>query len=508
MKIKYKQSRKQRKYKIRRKNHAATKKKFRVDISKKLCNEITNNTDDSISLYNKKMTFHIPSKDPEVNVPWDFKILKQKVLDIIPKGLYGWFHEDTSSSGDSTYNAVEAFQKIPIKPNYLNSDKNISMNKIITLHSSSLGTTQFKIKSPFFTVPYGCASEYGGKSDEFNTMLGTVKANAIYTIPMFSKYSMELISSSLNKNSGEKKPFFMFQIYITDDNDVNISLIERAKVCGASVIILTIDTGSNSHGGLGLLQYQSDLTYERSYCGNLFSDPVFNIKCYKEKKCVGTKDTEVLKIVAKYYKKDVSTILKYYDFTLSFDYAKMVQGKGMGIVNSLLNINDINYDYSIKNIAGICHANKPLCKYVKRKITNSVPLVVKGCVSIEDALIIQKSNADGVYVSNHGGRFIYNGIAPIDVLTTIRKAVKEKHKNFGVWFDGGIRNGQDIFTAYAKGAEFVGVGRPIIYAGVLYGEPGVSSITKKMRFELESQTRLCGHNNLDDYNKLKNSLYD
>ena len=185
----------------------------------------------------------------------------------------------------------------------------------------------------------------------------------------------------------------------------------------------------------------------------------------------------------------------------------MVQGKGMGIVNSLLNINDINYDYSIKNIAGICHANKPLCKYVKRKITNSVPLVVKGCGSIEDALIIQKSNADGVYVSNHGGRFIYNGIAPIDVLTTIRKAVKEKHKNFGVWFDGGIRNGQDIFTAYAKGAEFVGVGRPIIYAGVLYGEPGVSSITKKMRFELESQTRLCGHNNLDDYNKFKNCLY-
>jgi len=339
-------------------------------------------------------------------------------------------------------------------------------------------------------------------------MLGTINANGVYTISMFTKYNMESIASELLKVSKEKSPFFMFQIYITNDNDINISLIERAKMCGASIIILTIDTGMNNHGGLGLLELQSDLTYERNYCGNLFSDPVFNIKCYEEKKCVGTKDLDILKIVAKYYKKDISIIEKSYDYTMSFDYAKTIQGKGMGNSNSLLNSNDEKYDFSIKNISEICHSSQPLCKYVERDITMGVPLIVKGCVSIEDALLIQKSDADGVYVSNHGGRFIYNGIAPLDVLTKIREAVKKNHKDFGVWFDGGIRNGQDIFTAYAKGAEFVGVGRPLIYACVLYGEPGVSSITKKMRFELESQVKLCGHNNLDDYNELKKSLYD
>ena len=80
------------------------------------------------------------------------------------------------------------------------------------------------------------------------------------------------------------------------------------------------------------------------------------------------------------------------------------------------------------------------------------------------------------------------------------------NKNFGVWLDGGIRNGQDIFTAYTQGAEFVGIGRPIIYACVLYGEPGVSSITKKMAFELESQCRICGQNDLNDYEKLKENV--
>jgi len=508
MEIKYKQSRKQRKYKIHRKNHSATKKKFSVDISKDFLNKITTDPDDSLALYNKKLTFHIPSKDEEVNVPWDFKILKQQILDTVPKGLYGWYHEDTTSCGNSTFNAIEAFQKTSVKGNYLNKNKTFSMTKKITLHSNSFGVTNYEVQMPFFMVPYGAASEYGGKSDELNTMLGTVNANGVYTISSFTKYNTEIISNQLKQASKEKNPFFMFQLYITYDNEINISLIERAKMSGASVIMLTIDTGLNIHGGLGLLEFQSDLTYSRSYCGNLFADPVFNIKCYKEKKCVGTKDIEVLKIVAKHYKKDVSTILKSYDFTLSFDYAKTVQGKGMGNVNSLLNKDDANYDFSIKNISDICHSNKSLCKYVERPIEKGVPLVVKGCVSIEEALLIQNSNADGVYVSNHGGRYLYNGKAPLDVLTEIREAVKNNNENFGVWFDGGIRYGQDIFTAYAKGAEFVGVGRPIIYACVLYGEPGVSSITKKMHFELESQAKLCGYNNLDDYNELKKCLYN
>ena len=121
----------------------------------------------------------------------------------------------------------------------------------------------------------------------------------------------------------------------------------------------------------------------------------------------------------------IDTLVSSYNFTDSFDYAKALQGRGMIAVNVSNNENSENYDLSIKNIASICHSSKSLCKYVKRKITKGMPMVVKGCVSVENALEVQKANADGIYVSNHGGRFIYNSVAPLNIVTDIRNAVKK-----------------------------------------------------------------------------------
>jgi hypothetical protein len=201
-----------------------------------------------------------------------------EILNTISPKLYGWYHENTSSCGNSTYTAIEAFSKIKITPDYLNSNKNVSLVKNVTLHSGELGITKFKCKSPFFTAPYGCASEYGGKSNEISTMLGTIKAGGIYTFACLTEYNLEYLVNIFKKNNKDLKPFYMFQLYLTGDNDINISLIERAKVCDVSVIMITIDTGSNNHGGIGLLENQSDLTFQRNFCGNLFHDPVFNIK--------------------------------------------------------------------------------------------------------------------------------------------------------------------------------------------------------------------------------------
>ena len=480
---------------------------FPIDISKEFCKKLINSDDSAENLYNKKLTFKKPSKDEEINVTWDFMKLRQGILDTISKRIYGWYHENTSSCGNSTFDAINAFSKFKIIPNYLNPDKNVSFAKNITLHSNELGVSKFVSKCPFFTAPYGCASEYGGKSNEISTMLGTIKADGVYTLACLSEYSLEYSVNILKQNTNDSNPFYMYQLYLTGDNDINISLIERAKLCGVSVIMITIDTGSNNHGGVGLLEDQSDLTFQRNFCGNLFYDPVFNIKCYKEKKCVGIKDKSVLSVVSEYLGVPIDTLVSSYNFTDSFDYAKYIQGKGMGAVNTC-NENNKNYDLSIKNIAKICHASKSLCKYVKRKITKGMPMVIKGCVCVENALELQKAGADGIYVSNHGGRFIYNSVPPLNIVNDIRNAVKKVNKDFGVWFDGGIRNGQDIFTAYTQGAEFVGIGRPIIYACVLYGEPGVSSITKKLRFELEGQCKLCGQNDLNDYNKLKKNIND
>jgi isopentenyl diphosphate isomerase/L-lactate dehydrogenase-like FMN-dependent dehydrogenase len=171
------------------------------------------------------------------------------------------------------------------------------------------------------------------------------------------------------------------------------------------------------------------------------------------------------------------------------------------------NINDLNmYPWSVQNIASICHSNVSLSKYINRTFSGGVPIVVKGCMSVEDALLAQRAGADGIYISNHGGRFLYNSVSPLEMLPLIREKVKQVDKNFGIWIDGGIRSGSDIYGAYCKGAEFVGLGRPLIYACVLYGETGVSSFQKKFMFELESQASLCGQNDLNDYEILKSSL--
>lgn len=485
----------------------STKKSYPIDISKEYSQELISSTDIGNNLYLKKLLVKRPSNDPEVNVTWDFNRLRQGILKYISPRLFGWYHENTSSCGNSTYAAIEAFNKIRITPNYLNANKTVSMKKDLVLHSKSLGTTKFNVSCPFFTAPYGCASEYGGKSNEIDTMLGTIKAGGIYTLACLTEYNLEYLVDILKTNSREKEPFYMFQLYLTGDNDINISLIERAKVCGVAVIMITIDTGSNNHGGIGLLENQADLTFSRNFCGNLYADPVFNIKCFNHCKCVGTKNRDILQIVAKHTSESVENLLKCFDATKSFDFAKQIQGQGMGNLNVTTDKKDKAYTLSLQNVANICHSSKPLCRFVKRpSITKGFPLVVKGCISVQNALEVQKANADCIYVSNHGGRFTYNSVAPLDIVHEIRVAVKKVNPHFGVWFDGGIRNGQDIFTAYTQGAEFVGVGRPIIYACVLYGQPGVSSITKKMSFELEGQCKICGQNDLNDYQRLRQNV--
>ena len=475
-------------------------KKFPIDISKDLQKTMTNTGNLGNDLYVKKLIFD-KSNVKEVNVTWDFENLKQGILSKISPRLYSWYHENTSSAGDSTFAAINSYLQYRFLPNYLN-PKPFSINKEITLHSTDLGITKINSIIPFFTAPYGCASEYGGKSNEISTMLGTVKGGGIYTMACFGEYTIEYLYDILKKNTKEQNPFFMYQLYLTGDNDINISLIERIKEHNPAVLIITIDTGrSNNHGGIGLLENKSDLTFGKKIAGTLLTDIVFNIKCYQKHNCVGTKDTTVLNKVSNYLSIPVSKLLSSYNEISSFDYAKHIQGGGMGNVYATENPNDT---LGLKHIVKIAHSKKSLCKYVQRKITKGIPLVFKGCISIPVALEIQKSGADGVYVSNHGGRFVYNSIPPLDILTDIRDSVKKKDNNFGVWFDGGIRRGSDILTAYSKGAEFVGLGRPIIYACVLYGEPGVSSITKKFQFELQSQCDICGIDDLNNYNKIKN----
>ena len=435
-------------------------------------------------------------------IPWDFDQLRAKVKGEISKHVYGWYGEAESAAGDSTRKNVEAFSKYRITPRYLRSDKSFSYSQTVVLSSKELGVTRLSSPTPVFVAPYGAANLYGKKSDEIACAQGATDANVVHTLGHLTKYTLEKISRAVQDNAyyfnprlrspGGAPPFSMFQIYLTDDDDINRSIIERVKRTNLSVLIFTIDAGAG-HGGIQMMDDYADFTYASKIAGNLFADPMFNYKCFLRNRCVGTRTPSVLAYASRQTRIPVAQLARTYDLKNAFTYARDIQFKGMAKQNSDRNPKSKMHPWSVAHLARLAHTRQTISPaYPKMTHRRGLPLVVKGVMSVEDAVAVQKSGADGIYVSNHGGRFVFNAISPIDVLREIHRRVKKSDPRFGVWFDSGIRGATDVLIAYSQGAEFVGIGRPVIYACVDNGRGGVRQVLQSILYTLRDQARLCG----------------
>ncbi len=124
----------------------------------------------------------------------------------------------------------------------------------------------------------------------------------------------------------------------------------------------------------------------------------------------------------------------------------------------------------------------------------TLPIVVKGLLTAEDALIALERGADAIVVSNHGGRQLDGAIPSIEALPEIIEAVDGRCE---VYIDGGIRRGTDILKALALGARAVFVGRPAIWGLAVNGADGVHSVLEILRTELELAMALSGCPSLD-----------
>lgn len=122
------------------------------------------------------------------------------------------------------------------------------------------------------------------------------------------------------------------------------------------------------------------------------------------------------------------------------------------------------------------------------------PLVLKGILSREDARIARECGADGIVVSNHGGRQLDAAATPLQVLPGIRTAAKD----MTVLIDGGFRRGTDILTALALGADFVLIGRPFLFAAAVAGAAGVLHAIALLSREIDRDLALMGLNTLSD----------
>lgn len=132
-----------------------------------------------------------------------------------------------------------------------------------------------------------------------------------------------------------------------------------------------------------------------------------------------------------------------------------------------------------------------------RSITR-LPVIVKGIICTEDAMLAVENGVDGIVVSNHGGRQLDTCRATIDALPGITEAVSKK---ILLLMDGGVRRGTDVVKAIALGADAVLIGRPVIYGLGYDGENGVRKVLDILRTELDLAMALCGCRSIGEIKK-------
>jgi isopentenyl diphosphate isomerase/L-lactate dehydrogenase-like FMN-dependent dehydrogenase len=116
-------------------------------------------------------------------------------------------------------------------------------------------------------------------------------------------------------------------------------------------------------------------------------------------------------------------------------------------------------------------------------------LLVKGILGVEDAQLAAEHGADGIFISNHGGRQLDGLPSPMDVLPQIAAAVGER---LTIMVDGGFRRGTDIVKALALGADMVFIGRAAMYGAAAGGEAGVRRALQLLRSEIDRVLALLG----------------
>jgi L-lactate dehydrogenase (cytochrome) len=123
-------------------------------------------------------------------------------------------------------------------------------------------------------------------------------------------------------------------------------------------------------------------------------------------------------------------------------------------------------------------------------------LVIKGLLHPGDVALARAAGADGVILSNHGGRQLDGAISPMRALP----AALRQAGDMDIMIDSGFRRGTDVLKALGLGARFVFVGRPFNYASVLAGEAGVDHAIGLLRAQLRADLGMLGLLNLGEMN--------
>jgi 4-hydroxymandelate oxidase len=130
--------------------------------------------------------------------------------------------------------------------------------------------------------------------------------------------------------------------------------------------------------------------------------------------------------------------------------------------------------------------------------STKLPFILKGIMTVDEALLAVEAGVDAIVVSNHGGRVLDQTPGVAEVLYDIAEAVKGKVK---ILADGGVRNGVDVLKMIALGADAVLIGRPFVTASFGGQREGVKNYIETIHSELKSAMVLTGCNSIREINE-------
>ncbi|MDQ6889920.1 MAG: alpha-hydroxy-acid oxidizing protein [Bacteroidota bacterium] len=229
-----------------------------------------------------------------------------------------------------------------------------------------------------------------------------------------------------------------FQLYWGRNNDFTRSMISRAEKFGYSAIVVTLDTRLFAWRERDIQNAYLPFLYNEGLA-NYFSDPVF------------------LAAIGDPAKDKIQTMMH---FANCFS----------------------NPSSTWNDLAVIRNSTK-------------LPVIVKGIQHPDDAKKAIDHGADGIIVSNHGGRQLDGAIGALDTLEAISDAVANETT---ILFDSGIRRGADVFKAMALGAKAVLLARPYAYGLAIAGEQGVKEVLANLLADVDLTLGLAGCNSWDE----------
>ena len=280
--------------------------------------------------------------------------------------------------------------------------------------------------APFLLAPVGVLSIARAEGE-----LEIARASAATGVP--------LILSSAASHSIEEVAEVMgdaarwFQLYWINDREVAASLVSRAEDAGFGAVVVTVDTPVLGWRERDLTNaYLPFLSGEG--CAQFVTDPIFRSRLERPP------DEDMLAAAA-------AVLATFPNLDLTW--------------------NDLDW----------------------LRAQTELPLLVKGVLAADDALSAFEHGADGIIVSNHGGRQVDGAVATIDALVEVRATVGPEAT---VLMDGGIRRGSDVLKALALGSDAVLLGRPYAYGLAAGGRRGAEAVIQQLMADTDLTLALLG----------------